>query len=373
MDRLKFSALIFGVLTAVAFARPTNAADHAISFFTPASTIRPGDTVMIDVLLTSTGQAANAVELTLHYPAGVFRVDEISRQQSALQLWPTAPTWDAHQGTIHVIGGTPNGMFASNARLFTIVGTALQTGTIEIALDSTGSGMYLNDGLGTKTLFAPVNTTFDVSSEFVPQITISSPTHPNPQQWYAKNSLQIAWAEDALTQYSYSFSADGLTPPTDNPSLTRSPLTLDHLADGRYAFLIKSRPNGGSWGGITQRWFLIDSTPPEAFRILHPDPSTVGNANIISWSPVDRMSGIDHSVLAVDGKTVGAVTSPLHLQTAWAGKVLAITVYDQAGNSQKADWLVPGKKLSLDWLIVGVMLLLGCWLGWHYRRRVMQW
>lgn len=374
MDRLKYSLLIALSVGLGCWARPSQAlVGQGITFQTPVATVRAGDTVLIDVILTNTSAAVNAVNLHLSYSKTLLHIDAISRERSALTLWPVAPIWNQQTGTIQATGGLPNGLYANQVRIFTIIATAEQAGTAKVSVDS-NSAEYLNDGLGTAVAIPLVVTSIEVSNEFVPAIAISSSSHPSDQQWSRNATVEVSWPIAENTQYSFAFSLDGAILPDDMVHVA-APQSYVNLPDGRYVFYIKSRPNGGSWSALSQRWFLIDQMPPEPFQLLHPDPSTVGGQQVLAWSALDRESGVVRAKLSVAGVHLTAqqadqVTSPLRLDPRWAGHAISVTVMDGAGNSRTASWVMPGPGgIWNTWylvigavFVVGVLVMVGFWL-----------
>lgn len=368
MDRLKKIIWLAAAVVYLATASSASAVERTISLVGPIGMIKPGQTLMIDVDLTNLTEAINALDLTITFPPDRLQVQSVSREQSALTLWPEIPSWDNERGTIHVVGGLPNGLFAQNARIVTLVMTASQGGSAAVALDDATSAAFLNDGRGTRVALPPTESAVDVLSEFVPSIAITSTSHPVEQQWSSNSTVVLDWLAEPKTVYSYNFGNDPLAVPDDIPDEARGPLTYAGLADGRYSFTIKSRPEGGSWSPVNQRWFLVDSTPPETFTIEHPDPSTVDNQQLVAWSTVDLTSGISHATVVVDGRDEGAVTSPLRLKSDWLGRMVTIAVFDQAGNQRTVDWIYPGlpSRSSIPWIAGGGLLVvlagLAAWL-----------
>ncbi len=359
MDRLIRGGLIIlslGLMTlgpgrALASARQ-------IELVGPVGLIHPGDQLRVDLNLTNLSQAINAVDLTIRYPADRLQVSAISREQSALTLWPEAPRWDNAAGTAHLVGGLPNGLYAKGARMATLLLTVLQPGPATVTLDAVNSTVLLNDGLGTKVLLPPASFTTDVASEFVSGLSLTSSSHPDPTHWSTNSTVDISWTPVAGTLYSYQFSTDISAGPDTIPDDAQGALTYANLPDGRYSFTMAARPADGSWSPVTQRLFFIDATPPEPFVITQLDPSTVGGQSLIAWTVIDRMSGVVGATLHVRGRNYGAVISPLKLSPDWRGKNLTITVADQAGNTQTATWTYPAVKSNTwsGWFTGGVLV-----------------
>lgn len=360
MDRITRWTIILTILAGALFAQRALAADRAVTLVAPVGTVRVGDLVSVDVVVTNLSQAMNAVDVHLTYPTDRLSLVSISRSKSALTLWPQTPSWDTQRGTVTLIGGLPNGLYASDARVVTLTLTALQTGPAQISLDTTASALLLNDGQGTRVLLPESTLTLNVVSDLTPAIAVTSPSHPIVGQWYTNPNVIIQWPIESQTQYSYAWSGDGQLAPDTIPEKTDGTATFSNLDDGRYSFTIQSRPEGGSWSTVTQRWFLIDQTAPDPVTLTQLPPTTVGGNDVLTWTASDATSEVT-STLRIGRHDVGVVTSPLTLDHSWRGKTLQITVTDQAGNTQTGSWQYPGR--SYDWrywggAIVGLVVLI---------------
>lgn len=372
MDRLRRIVIIsffFGAW--LWFAAPSQAAERNISFSQPVGLVRVGDYVSVDILLTNLDQAMNAVDLLIRFPADRLEVVAVSRTQSALTLWPEPPKIDAVNGTVQVVGGVPNGLYAKDARVVTLIMTALTTGAAQLEVDTSVSVLLLNDGVGTRVTPPPSTTTLDVVSDFTPVITVISRSHPLLNTWYQDNVVLLTWERQPETQYSYAFSLDGQPVADDIPDEGSEQLTFPDLTDGRYSFTIKSRSFGGAWSAITQRWFLIDRTPPEAFTLEQLPPSTVDGRTVLAWSAVDAASDVISS-LRVGNIDQGNVDSPLTILTAWSGKTITMTLTDLAGNTRTSSWTPPntGSANRQSWVIYVLLgLMAGAAATFVVRRR----
>lgn len=372
MERLIKLILVMTVVAGLSQAHVATATERTINFVGPVGMIKPGQTLTVNVNLTNLTAAINAVDLAITFPADRLQIQSVSREQSALTLWPENPSWDNNGGTLHVVGGLPNGLYAKDARIVTLIMTAQQGGSAVVALDAVSSAAFLNDGRGTRVSLPPTKLTVDITSEFVASIAISSTSHPNEQQWSNNSTVVLDWPVEPQTLYSYNFGRDPQAGPDDVPENTLGPLTYASLADGRYSFTLKSRPESGQWSLINQRWFLIDTTPPETFTIEQLDPPAVDHQQVIAWSAIDLTSGVSHATLTVNGRDEGLVTSPLRLKSGWRGSTLTITVFDQAGNQRTTDWVFQGRqpRSFIPWLVSGgLLVILAGVVVWLVKRR----
>lgn len=358
MDRLRILglAVALSVGLAVMTPRPAVAVDRSVTLMAPVGTVKVGDLVSIDVVLTNLNQAINAVDLTINYPTTALSMVAISRSQSALTLWPEPPSWDAATGTIRVIGGLPNGLYAKDARIVTLIMMAKQTGTAQLTLDAATSGVHLNDGRGTRAALPDSNVSLTVVSDLTPGIAVSSPTHPTPGTWYRASTVVVNWPTTPGAEYSYAWSGDGQLIPDTVPEASDGSATFYDVADGRYAFTLQSRTANGDWTNLTQRWFFVDRTAPASITFEQLAPSTVGGQMVLTWVAQDATSDVI-STLRIGRHDIGLVASPLTLDPDWRGKTLTIMVTDQAGNVQFGTWEYPGTTMPWWYWTIGLGLI----------------
>lgn len=136
--------LAFGALPHI-----THAADLYFSPATGSATVGSGFNVTVK--LDTKGAIANAVDVTLNFPADKLRVSSISTTGSALTLWVMSPQWDNAAGTVSFTGGQPRpGFNSSSVTLATITFVPKVTGTANLAF--TGLSVLSGDGLASELL-----------------------------------------------------------------------------------------------------------------------------------------------------------------------------------------------------------------------------
>lgn len=312
-------------------------APASIRLLGPIGTIRLGDSAALQVQVDSTGQHINAAEIHVRYNPQAVAVTRISREQSLFTLWPELPQWDEGNGDITMTGGRPGGIVSVNGAVATIYVKALRTGSAQLEVSS-DSSLFLNDGQGTRVPVSTSKIELHVSDLLIPGIVLTSTTHPTSETWSRGQEIAVHWEIKPDTFYSYQLSQDSQAVPDDVPEVTVGDVRFSDLADGIYHFTIVSKAEIGGWSSLSQRRFLLDSTPPEHFDIVHPNQNDVAGQNIITWSAIDETSGLEKSVLSIDGRVAGEVASPLALNPKWVGKTLTITVFDQAGNTTESHW-----------------------------------
>lgn len=373
MDRLKhiIAHLTLAAAISLGVAHPTAAATPTTKFIVPAGVLRAGQTVSIDVHLDSGGQLINAFNLSFKYSPVYLEPLMISRAEKIWTLWPEEPRADPTSGTISLAGGRPNGLVAIDAPVATIAFRILAGGQTQLVLDQAASGVYLNDGRGTRLETAAAPSEIFLADALVPTITLDLSTTPVPDTWSSTHSIHVRWAADPSLQYSYALSTDSQMIPDDTSDQPVGRVDYADQADGVYYWSIKSRTDGGLWSRVSQYRFLLDAQPPRPFSIVVIDPAAVGGRRSIGWNATDDTSGVAGSTLLVNGRTVGAVMSPLILRSEWRGKTLTIIARDAAGNEQQSSWVDPGSG-SRAWWYAAFGLAAALFLMWLFRSRRRQ-
>ena len=313
-----------------------------VDIIPPAGLIRADETIAVNLQVDSGGWQMNTAEISVRFPADRLQVDRIGREQSVLTIWPEEPAWDNVTGQLHLVGGRPGGLVAAPGIVATVYFRARQPGLAVLTVDPQASGIYLNDGQGSKMAVLAVSVQLSVADPLVVGIPLTSTTNLTPETWSRGGTIDVAWPVVTRSQYSLRLSADPRAVPDDTIAAELGHFRRDRLADGVYYFTIKRRGQDGQWSEVTQRRFLLDATPPEPFALQRPDPSRLGGANIISWSANDVTSGLARAVFHLAGVRDRAVNSPLRIDPQWRGRNVTVTVFDAAGNSRGAALNIPG-------------------------------
>lgn len=372
MDKIRY-VLLAGAfcLGSVLAARPAAAASTAaFELATPSVNVQRGQSVAVEVRIDSAGQNMNAAEIVVKYNPAVFRVERVAKEQSIFTLWPQEPIVDQGLGTITMTGGRPGGLYASHSTVATVYLRAEANGLGEILVDPAGSSLAANDGAGTRLVATGTRLEIPVGDSRE-AIVLSSPTHPDETAWSRQHDIVVHWTAQSGASYSYLLTADPQAVVDEIPELQIGDATFSELHDGVYYFLIKMRGADGTWSAISARRFLIDSTPPEPFTIIHPNPRDVGGRDMVTWTATDVTSGVSRNTAKIDGRDIGTVSSPLALRSAWRGHRLIVTAFDATGNSRRAAWTGGARAQNQRWLFAVIGgLVVGLAGGlWFLRRR----
>jgi hypothetical protein len=316
--------------------------------------VRAGESFVIDWMIDTAGEELNAVDLRIAYSDTTLKPVELSDGNSVISVWLKPPALQTN-GTIELTGGVPNGFMSKNAHIVRTTFLAVKEGTAKIQILA-DSKLYRNDGTGSEALikFSPL--TFEVAAASAE--TISSPTHPYQTKWYADKDVKISFSPKDGFDYSYSFSSNLEIFPDGEADEWQGEELFENLIDGIYYFKLAYKVGPSAWQDAGSFRVQIDSTPPEAFTpAIGRDPQIFNGADFVSFSTVDKVSGISHYKVKVGLGTYKETKSPYQIRKALIGNHLTVRAYDNAGNFYEAKIVYPGFVSPLIFSIILALLL----------------
>jgi hypothetical protein len=322
--------------------------------------IYEGQTFVIDWFLDTENKPINSLDLKLDYSTDTLEVVEANAGSSLINLWIKSPVADNQNGQLTLTGGIANGISSNKVSVFHSVFKAKKTGVASIKLNPS-SVILLNDGRGTNEALKFKDVLFNINpKDFAPGSIISS-THPDQNIWYKNRDVQIKFTPKADTDYSFSFSSNIEIIPDDQIQKVPEVFSYTNLPDGIYYFKVNSKVGPSTWQEAGIYRTQIDATSPESFEpIIGRDPSIFGGEQFVSFSTVDKTSGISHYTIKVGlfGKET-ETSSPYQLHKPFVGDDVVITAYDRAGNSTitHVKWLgyISVMLFKLILILVGLL------------------
>jgi len=248
----------------------------------------------VSLLLDTGGESVNVVSADLTFPADKLQVVNPTASTSFITVWAATPTYSNTNGTVSLQGGVPNPGIKTSAGVISTVSFRVKApGTAAIRY-SGSSRVLRNDGQGTNILETSAGADFTLKVPPPAGPVVSSPTHPDPNQW--SNNPQVQWRWDPLdgaVGYSYSFDQVARVTPDDEIDTTGTSTAVTATEDGIWYFHIKAK--GESWGAVTTVQVLIDRTPPAAFTpSVDRDVLTTQDSGTLTYLTTDGASGLDH-------------------------------------------------------------------------------
>ncbi len=359
----KFYILLLVIAAAAAWLLIAASAQAASLYFSPSSGSRAvGDSFSVNIYTSSADQAMNAASGVISFPQDKLEVISLSKSGSIFSLWVQEPSFSnppaGGQGIINFEGIVLNpGFTGSGAKIITINFKVRAAGNAPLSFVS--GSVLANDGKGTNILASLGNAQFSLGgvapsvseatipsaisgTSFAPQI--SSPTHPDPDKWYAKKDAKFTWPVPAgVTSVRLLVDKIPVATPTViyKPAISEKEIT--DLADGIWYFHAQFR-NASGWGKISHFRFQIDTEPPEPFSIkfIHGQESNDPRP-IITFNTTDALSGIDYyrakigesDFLKIDSNLIASNPYSLPPQDPGQRTVL-VQAFDKAGNITSA-------------------------------------
>lgn len=341
-------------LAAVFFFLAASSAQAASLYFSPSSgSYVVGSAFSVALKANSGGEAINAAEGTLIFNPAELAVVSISKNSSIFNLWTTEPTFSNSDGNVVFGGGTPKNFTGTAGTIITVT---FKAKTSALAQMNFSSGSILAaDGKGTNVLASLGSAQFSLGGAvpIIPESTtpsavsgapsapqISSPTHLDPSEWYAKKDAKFTWPVPAdITGARLLVGKIPRAIPTVAYAPAISEKEIKDINDGVWYFHVQLR-NAKGWGEISHFRFQIDTKPPEPFAIKFIDgKETINPRPTVIFDTDDSLSGIEYykvkigegDFLSVAPEIVKNNPYTFPLQNPGKRSIL-VQAFDKAGN-----------------------------------------
>ncbi|RJO59462.1 hypothetical protein C4546_02085 [Candidatus Parcubacteria bacterium] len=346
-------------------------ASAAILYISPENdSISQGQTAVFEVRLDSEKQVVNAIQARVVYDPNVLEFVEAAKWGSFLSLWPEIPKADIAAGVITFAGGIPNGSYVINGKVLSLVFKAKTLGQTQVSIDSGTSGVYLNDGLGTKT---PLTTKPGKLEIKIPASTLNltSTTHPDENEWYKARDVKFSWRASQGAIYAFTFGPDPAALPDLRFGSAVGEASYSNVDEGVQYFILRERLPNDDWGEPMRVRAQIDASQPEPIS-AQLARGVIEDKLTLVFNATDHVSEVvRYSILEGDEFTENAA-SPYVLLDQKQRRDITITAYDAAGNFITTTIL--GVKAQIwDWrqilLIVSSVVLAAAVLWIRYKIR----
>lgn len=354
------------LVCAAAFFVPVLAHAAEMSFSPTSGTYSVGKDFSVKVLVNPGTDNVNAADGTVSFDKDVLSVSSVTKDGSVFSLWTADPSFSNAAGTVTFSGGTPNA-FNKSGTVVTIKFKGKKAGTAKLsftqgsvlAADGKGTNVYAKGGEAEYTIEEaaakppepkapaasepdpePVGEAFGGSPPIEP--TVTSPTHPKPENWYGTSTVSMSWkVPPDVTSVRILFSDKDDEKPNIVKKVEEASTTYMAIADGTHYFYIQFKNEAG-WGAIGKRKVLIDTVAPKSFDVGLIDAD--GATPKFKMKTTDELSGMDRYEMYIDGNQVGIVKDadvpedgyPVPPQEGGVKKVL-IKAYDKAGNVAQSE------------------------------------
>ena len=142
---------------------PVFAQAATLSLVPQSSSYAVGSLIPVDVYVSSSDQAMNAVSAVISYPKDKLEIAALSKDGSIINLWVRDPSISATLGQVNFSGVVLNpGFIGNQGKLLTIVFRARASGSALVGFNS--GSVLANDGSGTNILTSMRKTSFSIVS-----------------------------------------------------------------------------------------------------------------------------------------------------------------------------------------------------------------
>lgn len=320
---------------------------------TLANTYDMRQTFAFTFTIDSEGKNFNAIEAYISYPPELIEVVDVIPENSVINLWVSQPRVDSANHEIILIGGIAGGAVMRDAPLVTVVAKTIASGSARFSLDTARSGVYLNDGLGTRLPFSASNIRTTVSAnQFEPSVRIESPSHPDEFTWYPVSTAVFAWEMGDTTEWSYALEDDPFVQVDTTVDTPDGTVTFENVNDGIHYFLLRQHLGQATWTDPVIRSIRVDTTPPAPFEVtkVEDDPQ-YNRKTMLVFQTTDTTSGIARYVIEDERETYEVDRGPVELRNPQSALV-KVTAFDEAGNSTVARLESTTGPSQLPWYLL---------------------
>ena len=338
----------------------------ALSLSPASGSYAAGQTFVVSVMLNSGGGVGvNAADGELSFDPTMLSVQSVSKGNSVFNLWTSNPSFSNAAGTVDYSGGSNDAYTGSSGDVIDVTFKAIAQGSASVKFNSASA--LAADGQGTNVLGGNTGATYaiggktasantpapvsaapaaspspDTSSQtpYTTTVTITSPTHPNPAQWYDNNDPNFVWTlTPDVAGVSIAFDQNPGTYPKRSSSGLLSSKQYSNIADGTWYLHARFEDSVGDWSDPVNFQVNIDTAAPSPFTVTAAPGAGVSGRTNLMFNATDAVSGIDHYVAVFDG----AVSSTIALSDLQDGvytalpllpgnHVVEISAFDKAGN-----------------------------------------
>ncbi len=307
---VKFLVILLCLGSWFFLAAPTYAAGASLYLAPAKGTYAIGGKFNVAVKVNSGGADINAAEGKISFDAKLLEVVSVSKGGSIFPFWTVEPSFSNSAGTVSFGGGMPPPPYKGTAgQICTISFKAVSAGTAAVRF--TSGAVLANDGKGTNVIASMGSASFVINpkteapatSEEKPDVikepveaaynqpVIESPSHPDQNTWYNKNTVEFKWAlPPGVTDISMSFDDNPVGNPGSESDGLLAAKTYEQTADGIRYLHLKFK-DSKKWGTTAHYRVMIDTTPPEPFEV-RVNQIQVGEWPELQFETKDVQSGL---------------------------------------------------------------------------------
>ncbi len=178
---------------------------------------------------------------------------------------------------------------------------------------------------------------------------ISSPTHPESENWYSDRTVQLEWAALDVDRYVYTLGKDHDAIPLDEV-ISAELFNIDLLDEGIWYFALRGII-GQDYTNIGRYTLKVDQTPPDSFDLFFESHTNAWGQKVyeIYFAAFDELSGIDSYRIYFDDNADEAISveSPYKMNASDLQRnSVTIVAVDKAGNETLSTLLLGSDEIQ---------------------------
>jgi hypothetical protein len=378
------NALTMGAIVSFAmslgFSTARAAGSASVSFSPQSGSESVGKTFTVNVMVASGGGVGvNAADGEIGFDPTLLAVQSVSKENSVFDLWTANPSFSNTAGTVNYSGGSTSAYAGDSGMIISVTFKVLKAGSANLkfvsasvlaadgqgtnVLGGTGTGSFILGGAAPSAPAAsqpaetPAASTESTAAQAAPSsftvsFAVTSPTHPDPTQWYADANPNFVWQLTAdVAGVSTAFDRTPNTTPRRSSEGLLQSKQYSNIAEGVWYFHARFEDAFGDWSDTVSLPARIDVTPPLPFTVTAAPGAGAEGKTLLSFNATDTVSGIDHYSVTFDGASSTTVQqSDLQNGTYTAGPLLpgahtvVVGAVDKAGNTtdESAQFTIAG-------------------------------
>ncbi len=147
--RIRFSLIITFIYIAFFSFIQISFASTEIYFDKNINQITKGDTLLVNLKISSFDKSINTIDGTIIYDKDKLEIKNIGLDKSIISLWVKNPIFDNKTGELSFVGGVKNGFKSNGGQVLEITFFVKKEGLAKIDFNDVFS-VFLNDGMGTR-------------------------------------------------------------------------------------------------------------------------------------------------------------------------------------------------------------------------------
>lgn len=315
------------------------------------------------IMIEPGGEPINGVTAIINFDPKIIQVDDIITINSFCN--PDTfleKSIDNDIGQINISCITAGSSFLEREGIVAeLLINPIKVGDFELTFDKS-SRVLAKDGLSTDVLRLTIGGYYQIKDytaldDDTDKLLVFSTSHPNGARWYNTRNINLSWAGQSNSQYSYLLDQAADSIPDEKYLTAKNNINLIANTDGIWYFHIKQIKNNKA-GPTSHLKIKIDTTPPE-FTEIFASQTTIKTGDIVRlmFASKDELSPKQSHYIQIDKGIFLPVVSPVYIPFTDSGQhQITVRVYDQANNfsEHKIAITVTGQSFWQDYLHINV-------------------